>query len=227
MVPLTIGIVIPWKTLGRAALPDGELVLVQRGEEFVLRMRGAELMNSRMHQSEEALATLGCAGLPPDAHVLIGGLGMGFTTRAVLGAVGLEAKITIAELVPEVVEWNRGPLAHLADRPLDDPRVEVRVEDVAAVMDTRQAAFDAILLDVDNGPDAFTAPSNAALYSVRGLERAYVALRSGGRLGVWSVEDDRSFTGRLHRAGFIVDKHRVPPRPNSNARHVVWIARTR
>ena len=217
---------IPWKQLGRAALPDGELVLVQRGDEFVLRMRGAELMNSRMHRSEELLATLGCAGLPPNAHVLIGGLGMGFTTRAALGALGPEAKITIAELIPEVVEWNRGPLAHLAGRPLDDPRVEVRVEDVAAVMHGQQAAFDAILLDVDNGPDAFTAPSNAALYSVRGLERARVALRSGGCLGVWSVEDDRSFTDRLQRAGFSVEKHRVPPRPNSNARHVVWIART-
>ena len=215
---------IPWKQLGRAALPDGELVLVQRGDEFVLRMRGAELMNSRMHRSEELLATLGCAGLLPNAHVLVGGLGMGFTTRAVLGALGPEAKITIAELIPEVVEWNRGPLAHLAGRPLDDPRVEVRVEDVAAVMHGQQAAFDAILLDVDNGPDAFTAASNATLYSVRGLERARVALRSGGCLGVWSVEDDPSFTDRLQRAGFSVEKHRVPPRPNSGARHVVWIA---
>lgn len=215
---------VPWKQLGRAALPDGELVLVQRGDEFVLRHRGAELMNSRMHQSEEALATLGCAGLRPNAHVLVGGLGMGFTTRAVLGALGPDAKITVAELIPEVVEWNRGPLAHLADRPLDDPRVEVRVEDVAAVIQRQPAAFDAILLDVDNGPDAFTAPSNAALYSVRGLERARLALRPGGCLGVWSVEDDPKFTDRLRRARFTVEKHRVPPRPNSNARHVVWIA---
>jgi spermidine synthase len=216
--------VVPWKQLGRATLPDGELVLVQRGDEFALRHRGAELMNSRMHQSEEALATLGCAGLPPNAHVLVGGLGMGFTTRAVLGALGPDAAVTIAELIPEVVEWNRGPLAHLAGRPLDDPRVEVRVEDVAAVMNRRAAAFDAILLDVDNGPDAFTAPSNAALYGVRGLERARLALRSGGCLGVWSVQDEPRFTGRLHRAGFTVEKHRVPPRPNSNVRHVVWIA---
>jgi spermidine synthase len=181
-------------------------------------------MNIRMHHSEEALARLGCAGLPPKAHVLIGGLGMGFTTRAALGALGPEARITIAELIPEVVEWNRGPLAHLAERPLDDPRVEVRVEDVARVIDGHRAAFDAILLDVDNGPDAFTAASNAALYSVRGLERARVALRSGGCLGVWSVEDDPRFTRRLHRAGFTVEKHRVPPRPDTSARHVVWIA---
>jgi spermidine synthase len=218
--------VVPWKQLGRAVLPDGELVLAQRGDEFVLRHRGAELMNSRMHQSEEALATLGCAGLRANAHVLIGGLGMGFTTRAALAALGPDARITIAELVPEVVEWNRGPLAHLAGRPLDDPRVEVRVADVAAVIGSQRAALDAILLDVDNGPDAFTAPGNAALYGVRGLERARAALRPGGCLGVWSVEDDRRFTGGLHHAGFTVEKHRVPPRPNSNARHVVWIARS-
>jgi spermidine synthase len=217
-------VVIPWKQLGRAALPDGDLVLVQRGDEFVLRMRGAELMNSRSHRSEELLATLGCVDLPPEAHVLIGGLGMGFTARAVLGALGPEAELTIAELIPEVVAWNRGPLAHLADRPLDDPRVKVLVEDVAAVMHGQQAVFDAILLDVDNGPDAFTTPSNAALYGVRGLERARVALRPGGRLGVWSVADSPKFTGKLHRAGFTVEKHRVPPRPNTNARHVVWIA---
>jgi spermidine synthase len=213
--------VIPWKQLGRATLPDGELVLAQRGDEFVLRMRGAELMNSRMHQSEELLATLGCAGAPPDARVLVGGLGMGFTTRAALDALGPDAVLTI----PEVVEWNRGPLAHLAARPLDDPRVTVRVEDVAAVMNARPAAFDAILLDVDNGPDAFTAPGNAALYGVRGLDRARAALRPGGCLGVWSVEDNPRFTGKLYGAGFTVEKHRVPPRPSSGARHVIWIAR--
>lgn len=218
---------VPWKVLGRAALPAGELVLAQRGDEFVLRYDGGELMNSRMHQSEEVLATLGCAGLPAKAHVMIGGLGMGFTTRAALGALGPGAKITIAELCPEVVEWNRGPLAHLADRPLDDPRVEVRVEDVVAMIHRHQAAFDAILLDVDNGPDAFTAPSNAGLYSARGLERARVALRPGGCLGVWSVTDDRAFADRFERAGFTVEKHRVPPRPNSGARHVVWIGHVR
>jgi spermidine synthase len=219
--------VIPWKVLGRAALSDGELVLAQRGDEFVLRLRGAELMNSRSHRSEELLATLGCEDLPAKAHVLIGGLGMGFTARAALEVVAPDAKVTIAELVPEVIEWNRGPLAHLAGRPLDDPRVDVRGEDVAAVIQSQQAGFDAILLDVDNGPDAFTAPSNAALYGVRGLERARAALRSGGRLGVWSTADSPSFTRNLHRAGFTVETHRVPARPNSKARHVVWIARSR
>jgi len=217
--------VIPWKEIGRAPLPDGALVLSQRGEEFVLRLRGAELMNSRMHQSEELLATLGCADLGPGAHVLIGGLGMGFTLRAALGVVPADAKVTVAELVPEVVAWNRGPLAHLADRPLDDPRVTVQVADVSALMRGPQAAWDVILLDVDNGPDAFTTPSNSSLYGVRGLDRARLALRPGGVLGVWSVEDNPNFTGKLHRAGFTTDKHRVPPRPSSGARHVVWIAR--
>lgn len=215
---------IPWKQLGRAALPDGELVLLQRGDEFVLRMRGVELMTSRSHQSEELLARLACVDAPPKAHALICGLGMGFTARAALDTLGPEAKLTIAELVPEVVAWNRGPLAHLATRPLDDPRVTVRIEDAAAVIQGQRAAFDVILLDVDNGPEAFTAPGNAALYSVRGLERASVALRPGGRLGVWSVEDSPTFTGKLHRAGFTVEKHRVPSRPNTRVRHVVWIA---
>ena len=181
-------------------------------------------MNSRSHQSEDLLATLGCAHLPASARVLIGGLGMGFTARAALGAAPPTTSIVIAELVPEVVAWNRGPLAHLAARPLDDPRVTVRTADVAEVMAER--TYHAILLDVDNGPDAFTAPSNARLYGVRGLERARSALVPGGALGVWSVADDKSFAGRLRAVGFTVETHRVPPRPNSGARHVVWIART-
>lgn len=216
---------IPWEELGRAKLPEGELVLSRRGEEFVLRMRGAELMNSRSHRSEEMLATLGCAGLPTSATVLIGGLGMGFTTRAALDTIAADARIVIAELVPEVVEWNRGPLAHLAAHPLDDPRVSVRLADVAEVMSEGAGAFGAILLDVDNGPDAFTSPSNSKLYGVRGLERARRALVPGGTLGVWSVADDKGFTGRLRAVGFTVETHRVPPRPHSGARHVVWIAR--
>jgi spermidine synthase len=216
--------VIPWEELGRARLPDGELVLSRRGDEYVLRMRGAELMNSRSHASEELLATLGCANVPANARVLIGGLGMGFTTRAALDVVPSDTSIVIAELLPEVVEWNRGPLAHLAAHPLDDPRVSVRIADVAAVM--KEKTFHAILLDVDNGPDAFTAPGNAKLYGVRGLERARHALVPGGTLAVWSVADDKGFTGRLRGVGFTVETHRVPPRPNSGARHVVWIARS-
>ena len=206
-------------------LPEGDLILSRRGDEFALRMRGAELMNSRSHQSEELLATAGCAGIAANAHVLIGGLGMGFTLRAALDTLSADARITIAELLPEVVAWNRGPLAHLAGQPLDDPRVIVRVANVGAVIGERAAAYAAILLDVDNGPDAFTAPSNASLYGARGLERARRALVPGGVLGVWSVADDAGFTGRLTGVGFAVTKHKVPPRPGSGARHVVWIAR--
>ncbi|MFN0253416.1 MAG: spermidine synthase [Kofleriaceae bacterium] len=214
---------IPWEELGRAKLPDGELVLSRRGDEYVLRMRGAELMNSRSHASEELLATLGCANVSSDARVLIGGLGMGFTARAALGVVSIDARIVIAELVPDVVAWNRGPLAHLAAHPLDDPRVSVRIADVAEVM--AESTYHAILLDVDNGPDAFTAPNNAKLYGVRGLERARRSLVPGGVLGVWSVAENKGFTGRLRAVGFTIETHRVPPRPNSGARHVVWIAR--
>lgn len=184
-------------------------------------------MNSRAHASEEHLATLACASLTvrKDVRVMIGGLGMGFTTRAALGVLGQDARIEVVELLPEIVAWNRGPLAHLADRPLDDPRVEVIVADVADRMREARGAYHAIMLDVDNGPDAFTTPSNAALYGVRGLERARRALVPGGVLGVWSVEDDRAFTGRLRGVGFAVEQHRLAPRPNSGARHVVWIAR--
>lgn len=210
--------------MGRARLPDGELVLSRRGDEYVIRMRGAELMNSRSHRSEEMLATLGCARAPSNARILIGGLGMGFTTRAALDVIPADASIVIAELVPEVVAWNRGPLAHLAAHPLDDVRASVRIADVAEVMS--ETTYHAILLDVDNGPDAFTAPSNAKLYGVRGLERARRALVPGGTLAVWSVTDDKGFTGRLRAVGFSVETHRVPPRPNSGARHVVWIARS-
>lgn len=202
-------------------------MLSRRGDEYAIRLRGAELMNSRAHQSEERLATLGCAGLgaKPGARVLIGGLGMGFTTRAALDVLPADAKLTVVELVPAVIEWNRGPLASLAQHPLDDPRVEVVLEDVRTLIGEADGEFDAILLDVDNGPDAFTAPSNAALYGVPGLKRARRALVSGGVLGVWSVEDDRAFTGRLTGVGFSVEQHRVPPRPGSGARHVLWIAR--
>jgi spermidine synthase len=223
----TISLVIPWQELGRASVPTGDLVLARRGDEYAIRLRGAELMNSRAHASEELLATLGCAGLTKrsQVRVLIGGLGMGFTTRAALGALAPDACVEVVELLPEIVAWNRGPLAHLADHPLDDPRVEVIVADVADRMRDATAAYHAILLDVDNGPDAFTTPTNAALYGVRGLERARRALVPGGVLGVWSVADDRGFTGRLRGVGFSVEQHRVPARAHSGARHVVWIAR--
>ena len=222
---------IPWRELGRAKLPasGGDLVLAQRGDEFAIRLRGAELMNSRQHTSEELLAKLGCAGLnrSPAPRVLIGGLGMGFTARAALDALPPDAHVTIVELVPEVITWNREHLAHLAHRPLDDSRVTVQQGNVADAIAEHRDYWHAILLDVDNGPDAFTSPDNARLYGLKGLINTRRALVKGGALGVWSVEDDKKFTDRMRGAAFDVDKQRVPARPNSNVKHLIWIGRRR
>jgi spermidine synthase len=218
--------VIPWRELGRARVASSELVLAQRGDEYAIRMRGAELMNSRQHASEEALARLGCEGLGKlaNARVLVGGLGMGFTLRAALDALAPTARVDVVELVPAVVEWNRTYLGHLAREPLADPRVHVTTGDVAtAIRDTREP-WHAIMLDVDNGPDAFTTPANAALYGLKGLLAARRALVPGGMFGVWSVDNDSKFTGRLEGTGFKVQRHRVPARPNSTVKHVIWIA---
>lgn len=219
---------IPWKELGRAKVAREELVLAQRGEEFAIRMRGAELMNSRQHASEEALARLTLADTVriPRARVLVGGLGMGFTLRAALDMLAPDATVQVEELVPEVVAWNREHLGHLAGAPLDDPRVTTHVGDVAAAIRAARQPWHAILLDVDNGPDAFTSPANAALYGFKGLMAARRALVGGGHLGVWSVENDNKFTDRLKGIGFAVDKQRVPARPNSTVKHVIWIGRT-
>lgn len=220
---------VPWRELGRAKIGDGELVLSRRGDEFAIRLRGAELMNSRMHASEEELARLGCAGLSgvPGARVLIGGLGMGFTARAALDALAPDAQVTIAELVPDVVAWNRDHLADLARRPLDDPRVKLRMGNVADAIGEAQDHWHAILLDVDNGPDAFSSPANAALYGLKGLIAARRALVRGGALGVWSVENDSKFTDRMRGAALEVERHRVPSRPGSTVKHVIWIGRRR
>lgn len=220
---------VPWKELGRAKVGGNELVLARRGDEFAIRVRGAELMNSRSHGSEDLLGKLGCADLATvkSARVLIGGLGMGFTARAVLDSVRPDAQVVIRELVPDVVAWNRDHLGDLARRPLDDPRVRIEMGDVKDAIGAAEGAWNAILLDVDNGPDAFTSPANAGLYGLKGLIAARRALAPGGTFAVWSVEDDRKFTDRLRGAGFEVDKQRVPARPNSNVKHVIWIARRR
>ncbi len=223
----------PWVTLASSTTPDGTpLTLDQRGVELVIRAGGKDLMSSRMHGSEEAMAALARPSpLPtgaarPDARILVGGLGMGFTLRAALGVLPPGGRCTVAELVPAVVEWNRGPLGPLAGNPLDDPRATLRVEDVREVLRTTPDTWDSILLDVDNGPDAFTQPGNDALYTVAGLHRARSALRRGGVLAVWSAYEAPEFLKRLQKAGFRPESHRVRARAEGKGpRHVIYLGR--
>jgi len=220
---------IEWELLGRAQVPgnDVALSLFKRDREFSIRMDGRELMNSTLHGSEEALSELACSRIAdrPGARVLIGGLGMGFTLAAALHRLGDASRVEVAELVPEVVAWNRGPLAHLAGHPLADERVTVREVDVVRILKEGRGAYDAILLDVDNGPWGLTSKGNAWLYSRAGLAAAFAALRPAGVLGVWSAGPDRAFAGRLRRTGFAVDEIRVRARaPGRGGRHTIWIA---
>ncbi len=220
---------IPWKLLDSAAVPGGgaELRLYQRGEELAIRIAGrGELMSSRAHGSEEALAVLACSRLATRApvRVLIGGLGMGFTLAAALRHLGSEAEVVVAELVPAVVQWNRGPLAHLAGHPLADPRVAVRVADVAQILRSEARAYDAVLLDVDNGPQGLTRRTNDWLYSLAGLSAAFAALRPGGVLAVWSAGPDRDFSERLRRVGFEAEEVQVRSHAQrKGARHTLWL----
>jgi spermidine synthase len=204
---------IPWVHLDSATVPgDGtQLRLMQRGAEFWIMAGPIALMTSRMSGSEEALATLAAEriGGRKAPALLIGGLGMGFTLRAALRVLPADARLTVAELVPEVVAWARGPLAHIFDGCLDDPRVTVETGDVAEAIGARRAAWDAILLDVDNGPDGLSRKANDRLYAPAGLGRAREALRPRGVLAVWSSAPDAAFTRRLAAAGFAVEETRV------------------
>jgi spermidine synthase len=217
---------LTWRTLDTAAVPGGgQLTLHARGEERVIRLDGRELMSSRLHASEDALGTLGCAGLGPGARVLIGGLGLGFTLRAVLDAVGRGAEVVVAELSPAVVRWNQEELGHFAGHPLRDPRVRIYEGDVADCF-SEPAAFDAILLDVDNGPGAL-ATANRALYGGAALRRAKHALRRGGIYALWSPGESPPFERRLAKQGFRVETKRIRARGGAGgARHVVFLART-
>lgn len=220
---------IPWEPVGETSLPSGETMsLHRRGDEFSLRVAGLELMNSRQHGSEEALAALALAELArPAQHVLIGGLGMGFTLRAALDALPATARVSVAELVPQVAEWNRGPLAHLAGRPLADGRVKLVVADVADLLARATRAYDAVLLDTDNGPEGTTHEGNERLYSPAGLRAAHGALTPGGVLAVWSAFQSPAFARRLVAAGFAVSEKNVRSRGKKGVRHVVWLARRR
>ncbi|KAB0678070.1 hypothetical protein [Aureimonas leprariae] len=220
---------LPWICLDRAAVPGSrnELRLMQRGTEFSIMLGANELMNSRLSGSEEALATLACERLTrrPRPHVLIGGLGMGFTLRAALAALGDDARVTVAELVPAVIGWARGPMSSVFATSLVDPRVIIHDGDVAGPIAAERSSFDAILLDVDNGPDGLTSSANDALYGSFGLQQARRALRPGGVLAVWSAAPDPSFTARLERAGFAAKTARVCANgKRGGARHVVWLA---
>jgi spermidine synthase len=220
---------IPWETLDTATIPGGAqtLRLKRRGSEFSIMLGANELMNSRLSGSEEALARLTIERLRTTApRVLIGGLGLGFTLRACLPLLPPSAKITVAELVPAVVAWARGPLAALHGDSLADPRVTIVEDDVGAAIRAPGTAWDAILLDVDNGPEGLSRAGNDALYSAPGLAHAHAALAPGGVLSVWSARPDASFTRRLRNAGFSVEEIAVRAGTTKRgARHVVWVGR--
>lgn len=217
----------PWEVLARARTPDGtELTLSRHTTQYAILADGQPLMSSRMHGSEDALARLGCerARTLARPRVLVGGLGMGYTLRAALDVLPAAAQLLVVELVSAVVEWNRGPLAALAQHPLDDPRVRVEVGDVRETLRSSRARFDAVLLDVDNGPVAMTASSNAGLYDPRGVAATLAALRPGGVLAVWSASDDRGFERRLRSAGFAVRREQVRGRDQHRGpRHVILL----
>ncbi len=219
---------IPRVLVGTADMPDGggEMRLLQHGADFSIMLGRIELMNSRMSGSEEALAALTCERLAarPAPRLLIGGLGMGFTLRAALAQTGKDAALVVAELVPAVVAWARGPLAPLFGDSLADPRVTVVEDDVGALIRSARDEHDAILLDVDNGPDALTRKANDWLYAAKGLEAARSALRPGGILAIWSAYPDRDFAERLRRAGFAVEEVKVRARQGRGAHHIIWLA---
>jgi spermidine synthase len=220
---------IPWLQIDTAGVPgaDVELRLMRRDGEFSMMLGSNELMNSRLSGSEEALATLACRQLEGVArpHLLIGGLGMGFTLRAALAVLGPDAKITVAELVPAVIAWARGPLAEIFAGSLEDPRATVLAADVVEVIGAQASAYDAILLDVDNGPEGLIRKANDALYDPKGLQAIRRALRPGGVLAVWSSGPHPEFSARLRDAGFAVNEVAVRATARRRgARHVVWLA---
>ena len=221
---------IPWKLLSSTRTPDNksELTLYQRDTEYSIRVNGLELMNSRMFGSEQMLAKLSCREVADrhNACVLIGGLGMGYTLSAALRSLHADADVLVAELVPSVVEWNQGVLGALADDPLEDSRVTVRIKDVVHVIRSSTSAFDAILLDVDNGPDSMVQEGNDELYSLSGVSMIYRALRPDGVVAVWSASPDSGFAQRLKTSSFHVIEHKVRGRTQKKGPvHTIWIAK--
>ncbi len=220
----------PRELIGTAKVPGGvELRLFRHDADYMIVLEANELMNSRLGGSEEALAVMACERLKTKSpNILIGGYGMGFTLRAALGVVGQKARITVAELVPEIIEWARGPMEKLTAGCLDDPRVELVAGDVADEIAGGSKRYDAILLDVDNGPDGLVRSENDRIYSMTGLALAMNALRPGGILAIWSAAPDARFVRRLKDAGFAVEEVQVRARSNGKGpRHTIWFAKMR
>jgi spermidine synthase len=212
----------PLELLSETRTPDGtDMKLMRHTNEYIILANGKSLMTSRMHGSEEALATFGCrrARTLKQPCVLVGGLGMGFTLRATLDLLNRAAIVVVAELVPAVVDWNRGPLGPLAGHPMKDKRVRVDINDVSAILHASTDRFDAVLLDVDNGPSGFTAADNNRLYSDRGLAASFNALKPGGVLAIWSATQDRKFQQRLRYVGFAVEVESVRGRLKKGGPH--------
>lgn len=217
-----------WEVIDQTTVPGdgGEMKLLRRDQEYTINVKNEELMNSRLHGSEDALAELTCKPLTKRKRpkVLIGGLGMGFTLGEALKHLGPGAQVVVAELVPTVIKWNRTHLADLAGRPLEDSRVTVRQGDVGKIIREKASAYDAILLDVDNGPEGLTHEGNDRLYSPAGLEAAKTALKLGGVLAVWSAHPDKKFTKRLRACGFKIEEVPVRARGARGRWHTIWLA---
>ena len=222
-----------WEMVDTASIPNngGELRLFQRDSEFAIRIAGGQgdLMNSRTHGSEDALGTLACEPFfkKSGARILIGGLGMGFTLATSLQSLAADAEVIVAELVPGVVQWNIDLVGDCAGNPLNDGRVQVEDADVGKLINKASKSYDAILLDVDNGPEGLTHIQNDNLYSIDGLHAAYSALRPSGILAVWSATPAPKFMIRLRKAGFSVDEKRVRAHQGKGSRHVIWLATRR
>ncbi|WP_334078725.1 hypothetical protein [Microbulbifer sp. M83] len=221
----------PWIELGTAQIPNngGTLKLRQRDQEFSISLSGprGELMNSRRFNSERELSLLGCAHLKTseNARVVVGGMGMGYTLAAALEVLPPSAEVIVADLIPEVVEWNRGPLGDCAGRPLDDSRTRVHIGDVRELLERGDSEYDAVLLDVDNGPEGLTQSDNNWLYSLEGTSCIYESLTAGGMLAVWSAGPDSMYVNRLKKAGFRVEVKTVRERPGKGARHTIFLGK--